>query len=933
MAISCLAQPLRHGAGGAGWLHAGAFHPVDSDVLVIGLDVSGICRSDDSGTNWYPWNEGLANIHEAQSNYIEDLIGVDAEGWTGFYAATRGGLFRAREDGAWEWLTPPPDFTFDSELFYRPDVISFASLDVNLEFDRLVAGAGRFRWGKTEEFESYPGLADSLFLPWSGGPADQWSVWSLDPSDPAPLPSPLGDCRFGCARDVACRKLDGVDHVAVATPEGIFLYDGSVWMSIADMLYSDYGLDCWNLRMTRRGSLYAAMVRMPGAAAPSGLYRIADLRENLVWEWLGDGTPLEPDGFTMAQTGSQSSQAFAYLGVVEGEGGAEDILYLAARDGLDRRGGLYRAEFSPDEPGSDCTWMHKVWRESDEAFWQADAAGALSPLDPGWLTLWKGNILFPPEIAPSNPDRLLLSIQGRLHLSENGGHAWRQCYSEVNGDWAESLGYDELVTQAIGFLDDGRAVLGNADLGALISRDSSLDGWKWFYPLVDRDTTHETDAAYNREVAEIVVRPDWLGQGEDGLFILCTDITHHGAPSKIMRAWPGESENWINLTRDLETENKFIPTFCFAGDSVIFAPYLESSGPWGPGSTLAATGLLRGRYEGGNWSWETVNSGLGLGYGWNALGSCVLHHEASGRIFLSSELLKTPQGDGPGGIYMLDSPEADQWQLVFGVTGDWKNFQSLAQSADGTRLYAGTRGLQGMGYGGVLRCEDPVGAPEDWQVIANGDSPSFGFELPFFGIGWSEMDANRKLTDIQALAVDPLNADIVFASQNSSRFQISEGLWVFNLAGDQGWSRLNYGTPIAQLGAQALEFSPLDPVRLGIGTAGMQFWTLRTDSLGGSTGAGTSGGWNGLHLLAATWKGTRADIRYTLAAPAPVELGIYDVRGRLVIRRRVPRAGTGENSLAWFGRDERGERMTSGIYLLRLSAAGAAASGKLLLLR
>lgn len=936
LATSSVSQPLRHGAGGAGWLHAGAFHPTDPDVLVIGLDVSGICRSDDFGLSWYPWNEGLANIHEAQSSYVEDLIGVDATGWTGFYAATRGGLFRAREDGAWECLTPPPDFAFDSENSYKPDVISFANLDANLEFDRLVAGAGRIRWGKTEEFESYPGLADSLFLPWSGGPVEQWSVWSLDPSSPAPVLAPLGDCRFGTARDVACRKLGGVDYIAAATPAGIFLHDGYGWTSIGDTLYAGHGLDCWSLRMTRRGSLYAALVRKSGATASSGLYRIADVRADLAWEWLGDDTPLDPDGLTMAQTGMLNEMALGYAGVGEGEGSGADILFLAARYGPATRAGLYRAAIAPAESGASCTWTHKVWKESADQFWQVDAAGVWSSLDIGWLSMWLGNVLFPPEIAPSDPDRVLMSIQGRLHVSGDGGHSWRQCYTEVTGGYAESLGYDELVTQAIGFLDDGRAVLGNADLGALVSRDADLDGYQWFYPVVDRNTTHETDAAYNREVAEIVVRPDWLGQGADGLFILCSDITHHGAPSKIMRAWPGESENWINITRDLATENMFIPTFCFAGDSVIIAPYLESSGPWSSGATLAGTGVVRGRYQGaGIWSWETVNTGLELGYGWNAIGSRVLHHEASGRIFLASELLKTPQGDGPGGIYVLDSPDANQWQLVFGVTGDWKNFQSLVQSADGSRLYAGTRGLQGMGYGGVLRCDDPAGAPGDWVVIANGESPSFGFDVPFYGTGWSQLDANRKLTDIQALAVDPLDPDIVYASQNSSRFQISEGLWAFDLDGNGRWRYLSHATPIAQLGAQALLFNPHDPLQLGVGTAGMQFWTMRTDSLGSGTGVdpGGPGECASLRLLAANWTGTGADIRYALGAPAFVEMRIYDVLGRLVFSRKAGRVETGENSLVWFGTDDRGKRMSSGLYLVQLRAGTEAASRKLLLLR
>jgi hypothetical protein len=83
-------------------------------------------------------------------------------------------------------------------------------------------------------------------------------------------------------------------------------------------------------------------------------------------------------------------------------------------------------------------------------------------------------------------------------------------------------------------------------------------------------------------------------------------------------------------------------------------------------------------------------------------------------------------------------------------------------------------------------------------------------------------------------------------------------------------------------------------------------------------------------------------IWFDLAEHSRVELAIYDMRGRLV-RRLIPGRGCGPVELppgiygreegppvdpctafAWDGRDDRGERVSPGVYLLRLQAGGVA---------
>src|SRR5439155_17467444 len=63
-------------------------------------------------------------------------------------------------------------------------------------------------------------------------------------------------------------------------------------------------------------------------------------------------------------------------------------------------------------------------------------------------------------------------------------------------------------------------------------------------------------------------------------------------------------------------------------------------------------------------------------------------------------------------------------------------------------------------------------------------------------------------------------------------------------------------------------------------------------------------------------------LRYELPAEGRVSIGVYDLAGREVrpLVDRVEKAGP--HSLTLYGRDERGERLRPGLYLVRLDFAG-----------
>jgi subtilisin family serine protease len=77
----------------------------------------------------------------------------------------------------------------------------------------------------------------------------------------------------------------------------------------------------------------------------------------------------------------------------------------------------------------------------------------------------------------------------------------------------------------------------------------------------------------------------------------------------------------------------------------------------------------------------------------------------------------------------------------------------------------------------------------------------------------------------------------------------------------------------------------------------------------------------------------RTTLTFALARPGRVELGIYDLRGRLVRRLLDSRQGAGYHSVAWDGRDASGRGVSSGPYVARLRAGGSVQHHKMLLLR
>ncbi|MHB9028460.1 MAG: FlgD immunoglobulin-like domain containing protein [Candidatus Latescibacterota bacterium] len=74
-------------------------------------------------------------------------------------------------------------------------------------------------------------------------------------------------------------------------------------------------------------------------------------------------------------------------------------------------------------------------------------------------------------------------------------------------------------------------------------------------------------------------------------------------------------------------------------------------------------------------------------------------------------------------------------------------------------------------------------------------------------------------------------------------------------------------------------------------------------------------------------------ISFTLPAPGSMRLAVHSVTGQMVRELSSGRLSPGRHTAVWDGRDDRGRKVSSGIYMVRLDAGGKTAARKITLAR
>jgi hypothetical protein len=112
-----------------------------------------------------------------------------------------------------------------------------------------------------------------------------------------------------------------------------------------------------------------------------------------------------------------------------------------------------------------------------------------------------------------------------------------------------------------------------------------------------------------------------------------------------------------------------------------------------------------------------------------------------------------------------------------------------------------------------------------------------------------------------------------------------------------------------------------DPIR-GLALVGGR---IRIGSVAGPGGSATS---FALHPVSPNPLTDRALIRFALTHDARTRLEVFDVNGRLVRTLVDAPIAPGEHAIEFDGMDSQGSRVEPGVYLLRLTAAGASRGQK-----
>jgi hypothetical protein len=251
---------------------------------------------------------------------------------------------------------------------------------------------------------------------------------------------------------------------------------------------------------------------------------------------------------------------------------------------------------------------------------------------------------------------------------------------------------------------------------------------------------------------------------------------------------------------------------------------------------------------------------------------------------------------GPPALPMLRLNElmADNDQVIADEAGEFEDWIEIHNP-----------GAAAVSLAGLALSDDP-GAAAPWPL------PDLTIEPGGYLVVWCDNDTDQG----------PLHADFKLSADGESAalFLVDGGV--------------PYPVDVVTFGPQATD------VAYGRYPDGDGPWqTLPVATPGGPNSivtAATPAGLRGVILHASpNPAGERVAVSLAVgdAAAGRVDVGVYDLRGRLVRRLLADRLPAGMHDLAWDRRDDAGRRAPAGVYLLRADTATGAVTRKLSLVR
>ncbi|NNE42930.1 MAG: T9SS type A sorting domain-containing protein [Gemmatimonadetes bacterium] len=196
------------------------------------------------------------------------------------------------------------------------------------------------------------------------------------------------------------------------------------------------------------------------------------------------------------------------------------------------------------------------------------------------------------------------------------------------------------------------------------------------------------------------------------------------------------------------------------------------------------------------------------------------------------------------------------------------------------------------------------------------------FRSTDFGATWTPISSNLPEAPVNDLIVDPVNSSTLYVGTDVGVY------WTTTLGAS--WSALGTGLPNVVVNDLRLHAGT---GRLYAGTYGRSMWSFDLSSTTETPAIAALARTFTLDPPAPNPVGNApSEIRFVLERAAPVTLDVFDVSGRRVANLTSGSRAAGSHSVAWDGRDDRGFRVSSGTYFVRLEVQGAARTRKVTVL-
>lgn len=189
------------------------------------------------------------------------------------------------------------------------------------------------------------------------------------------------------------------------------------------------------------------------------------------------------------------------------------------------------------------------------------------------------------------------------------------------------------------------------------------------------------------------------------------------------------------------------------------------------------------------------------------------------------------------------------------------------------------------------------------------------------GATWQDIGQDLPEAPVNALVVDPDHPEVLYVGTDVGVYYSPDT--------GQTWHELGVGLPRAPV----LDLAFHRPTRLlAAGTHGRSIFAVTAPEVPTAVTETPAAAALALRATPNPFNPQTA-LGFRLARPGDVELEIFDARGARLVRLAAGRFPAGEQTVRWDGRDGSGRDLPSGTYLARLSAGGAVATAKLLLVR